>query len=290
MNVSGDVTVTGELDITTLYANTVSVNTLKVYKDIAISTGSFQTVTVNNYLYVESGGTFGVGSSNQNYDVYISGDAYISGGSTITSMSVSSIQSIDSELPVTFSSDIIVDGTVSANKFYTDSALVFNPVTTISDNTSFGQLYTSTSGDLIYKLPGASSSTLNLTAPYSGTATRIPYYDSSGSLSYDIPIGYTESTSTLTLGDSSTNLSFDIISDIDNDTTSFTAHSIDVSIDDRSGSSDTYSKGLDISFSSYPTLSSSEYDFGRLGEIERYWIKLDLSDLVGDYSSLLLLK
>ncbi len=276
--------VSQHLEVKSLVANNITVNSIVVLDTVKVSTASFQVITVNNSLY--SNGGIAIGRDLETYDLAVSGNGFIDGDVIVNG--TLTMESINFSGPddIVFNKDVLVQGDISVNKAVVDQ-LTFKGISSTMANNNSGQLFMSSleNKDLIYMFPGETITTVNLTSLYRGNPNRLAYYTTDGvGLASDMPVEWDKLNNTLRFGSSSDDAFIHVHSELDpNQDTNLVVQNINMSFKNRAFStSSTRFKGLNIEFSSLD--KDDPYDFGRLGSNETaIGLEVNLSNLASEY-------
>ena len=178
LDVVGAVNIIGNLE-----ANTITVNELIVNQRVLANEGVYQTVTVNQKLYLASGSQLLVGSPSEtlasSYIAYFDGNVTINGKLQATTLLTNTIKSNSSSNPTININAIVSTNQVISSRYITSNALVFGKQ--YSDGETPDQNYSLyTDGtDLLFK---NNSEAINLTNYLSGDPDLIPFYNTSSKL------------------------------------------------------------------------------------------------------------
>ena len=273
----------GRVTADRLYADLISANDITIKGLLEVTTASFKTLTVNNIAVFE---TLRVGSDPSDYALDVSGSVRIAGDLFVSgSMSIDEITALET-LTISFleSSDglIVTTGSVSVNSYvHAGSMLKIDPEGDVEESVSWGQVFVDSEGDLRFKQPGTSGSdSINLLAEFSGTATRIPFYDASGQISTDASMYWDDTNKVFTVGNTSEFTQVNVITSLNNSLNGdVAAQEIALFVGDRSAITEAGDfTALDISFES--TNADDVYNFGRLADGERaVGLRVDVGDV-----------
>ncbi len=222
-------------------------------------------------MRITSEGLVGINTTEPLAQLDVVGDMRVSGDLTVdNTLSVSTINAPGS-LTLSAASTIFVDAPVTFNQRITAAkGLMFKTQTPPADSNGFGQLFVNQSDNDLYYMKPNNSIPINLSAPYTGTAKRIPYYGADGNFKDDAPLSWDSATNQLILGDANSSSNFQTTVNITNTTAlgSYSVHDIQLGLGDRSGRPvgvAGYITGLGIKFDS---LDGSSTNPGRLAENE----------------------
>lgn len=267
----------GTVSIANLTANTVSLNNLVMTGTLSAVKAIANTLNATTATFNQVG--IGLtGLPTVPFDV--SGNARISGNTTISGiLTVPNLASAGT-LTVNVGTEMLINGTVSVNNnLLVGSGLLFKRQTTAPvPPTDYSALYVNNSGDLIYRYPN-STNTANLSEAFTGTPSKIPYYNANGSLSSGTELFWNNTTRTFRVGTSNVISSMEIVTTLNNTSSgTIAAEKIMLEFQDRSAlaaAANTFT-GLQIDF----TAPQGAFDFGRLAQNETaVGLRVDVSDL-----------
>jgi cytoskeletal protein CcmA (bactofilin family) len=222
-------------------------------------------------------GNVGIGTTAPWSLLHVNGEALFDGTVTANTLYVKNITSRDS-ITISPNSLLNVQGMVSINaNLLVNGAIYLKEVEQMDDIDNFGKLFVRDS-DLFYREPN-STNEVNISAPFKGMPSKIPYYNEYGSLIDTAPLYWNDTNHLLTIGTGNINTRFELVATIDNSVKggTFTAHRVNMKFADRTAvHQESEFIGLDINFGA----DTDSYTYGRLADGETaVGLKVDLRKL-----------
>ncbi|MBT5954841.1 hypothetical protein HOG98_09005 [bacterium] len=228
-------------------------------------------------------GYLGIGTTTPQTNLDIIGNMAISGNLTVSNITLDKISN-SSGITITGNGNLIFETTTSFNQnLKTQKGLHFYEGDTPSALANYGQLYVNKIDSDLYYMKESGTS-VNLTNAFTGEASKIPFFDSSNSLSDEAALYWIDESNLLKVGTGNSLTKFEIVTTMNDTTTgNYNSHHINMSVSKRTVAPTSFGDnkftGLNIVFESEdPT---SEYQFGRLAENEiGIGLNVDVSQLI----------
>jgi hypothetical protein len=218
--------------------------------------------TPKTRMIISDEGFVGIGTTEPEYTLHVSGNAVISRNLTVNTLIASRIESPSTiTINIDDQQNLVVQGDVSVNNVIKAKAFAFSPTEQGEDNA----LFVNTDNQLMFQ--NSTGAAVNVLGGFYGEPNAIAYYDSEGNITSTGSVTWDDSQQKLQIGTASSFSTLELYTELTTDSVSFNSQELLLSVPDRSNlgllnQNNIY--GLNINFNSLN--SDDPNDFGRLGE------------------------